>query len=75
MDEQRKMNEANTEEDFDAFLKGEKAKNRITDDMTLQDIFKQYYNKAHSIDIKQSNIVNSAMSSINSFSSRLEKRR
>jgi hypothetical protein len=43
--------------------------------MTLQDIFKQAYGKAKDIDIGPGKIVNSARSSLNSFSSRLEKRR
>ena len=47
----------------------------ISDDMNLQDIFKQYYAKAKSTDIKVKNPLNSAMSSLNSFSSRLDARR
>ena len=43
--------------------------------MTLQDIFKQAYGRAKDIDIGPGKIVNSARSSLNSFSSRLEKRR
>ena len=67
------MADAKKEEDFDKFLKGEKV--TITDDMTLQDIFKTYYSKAKEVDLKKAKVVNSALSSINSFSSKLEKRR
>ena len=59
------------EKDFDAFVSG---KAEITDDMTLQDIFKQFYSKAKESDIG-GNIKNSAMSSLNGFSSKLERRR
>ncbi len=41
--------------------------------MSLQDIFREYYGKAKDVDIKAQ--VNSAKTSINSFSSLLEKRR
>ena len=41
--------------------------------MTLQDLFKEYYSKAKSVDAKD--YVNSAKTSLNSFSSLLEKRR
>ena len=47
-------------------------KPKITDDMNLQDVFKQFYTKAKSVDLKKSNVVNSAMSSLNGFSSKLE---
>ena len=46
----------------------------ITDDMTLQDIFKNFYSKAKSVDVKKDS-VNSAMSSLNGFSAKLEARR
>jgi hypothetical protein len=68
-------NEARQEKNFEAFLKGEKVKDGISDDMNLQDVFKHYYSKAHSLDISKSKVVNSALSSINSLSSRLEQRR
>ena len=41
--------------------------------MTLQDLFKEYYNKAKTVETKD--YVNSAKKSLNSFSSILEKRR
>lgn len=41
--------------------------------MTLQDIFKEYYDKAKTVDPKE--YLNSAKVSLNSFSSVLEKRR
>ena len=64
------------EQAFEDFLDGKTPKKQgITDDMTLQDIFKQAYGRAKDIDIGPGKIVNSARSSLNSFSSRLEKRR
>lgn len=53
-------------------LSGKTSKKK-KDDMSLQDLFKEYYAKAKTVDHKQ--YVNSAKSSINSFSSLLEKRR
>lgn len=41
--------------------------------MSIQDLFKEYYSKAKTVDAKE--YVNSAKTSINSFSSLLEKRR
>ena len=52
-------------------LSGKTTKKR--DEMSLQDIFKEYYGKAKAVDTKE--YVNSAKSSLNSFSSLLEKRR
>jgi hypothetical protein len=75
LEKQREKNAQRSEEAFDAFLKGEKPKQGIDDDMTLQDIFKQYYKKAKTIDVKGTKVVNSALSSLNGFSSKLEKRR
>jgi hypothetical protein len=43
--------------------------------MSLQDIFKQFYGRAKDVDIGPGKVVNSAMSSLNSFSSRLDRRR
>jgi len=72
--EDRQKEDSRAEENFDKFLKGEKP-TTITDDMTLQDIFKTYYKKAKTVDIKKAKILNSAASSLGSLSSRLEKRR
>lgn len=60
------------EDDFDAFTSG-----KITDDMTLQDIFKSYYGKAKSVDVSaaKDKVSNSAMNSLGGFSQRLEERR
>lgn len=41
--------------------------------MSLQDLFKEYYTKVKTVEAKE--YVNSAKSSLNSFSSLLEKRR
>jgi hypothetical protein len=41
--------------------------------MNLQELFKDFYSKAKTVDTKE--YVNSAKSSLNSFSSLLEKRR
>jgi hypothetical protein len=73
-EQKRKASEAKSEEAFDEFIKSG-GRQGIRDDMSLQDIFKQYYNRAHSLDISNSKVVNSALSSINSLSSRLDKRR
>ena len=44
--------------------------------MNLQDIFKQFYSKAKTVDVKPSEgVFNSAKSSLTGFSARLEKRR
>ena len=51
-------------------LSGKKKK---TDEMNLQELFKEFYQKAKSIEPKE--YVNNAKSSLNSFSSLLEKRR
>ena len=53
-------------------LKGEGSKKK-RDDMNLQELFKDLYSQAKSVDA--TSYVNSAKSSINSFSSLLEKRR
>lgn len=70
-EEMRKQNDKKKEEDFEDLLSGKSKK--ITDDMTLQDIFKQFYSKAKTVEVK--NPVNSAMSSLGGFSQKLEKRR
>lgn len=48
-------------------------KKKSRDEMSLQDLFKDFYSKAKEADPKA--YVNSAKSSLNSFSSLLEKRR
>jgi hypothetical protein len=55
--------------DFDDLLSGKKKK----DDMNLQELFKDYYSKIKATESKD--YVNSAKSSLNSFSSILEKKR
>lgn len=57
---------------FEDLLNGKTPK-KSTDQMSLQELFKEFYQKAKTTDIKQS--VNSASSSLNSFSSLLERRR
>jgi hypothetical protein len=55
-------------------LKGEGgAKKKRTEDMSLQELFKTYYSKVKEQDPNE--YVNSAKSSLNSFSSLLERRR
>lgn len=61
--------EKKKQQDFEDLLRGEKRR----DEMSLQDLFKEYYQKAKTVDTKD--YVNSAKSSLNSFSSLLEKRR
>ena len=62
--------EKKKEQDFEDLLSGKKSREA---DMSLQDLFKEYYAKAKTIDTKE--YVNSAKTSLNSFSSILEKRR
>lgn len=52
-------------------LSGKQSK--LKEDMSLQDLFKEYYTKVKTVEAKE--YVNSAKSSLNSFSSLLEKRR
>jgi hypothetical protein len=52
-------------------LSGKAPKKR--DEMSLQDIFKEYYTKAKAVDTHE--YVNSAKTKLNSFSSLLEQRR
>lgn len=58
------------EQDFEDLLSGKKHRES---EKSLQDLFKEYYAKAKTIDTKD--YVNSAKTSLNSFSSILEKRR
>lgn len=64
--------EKQKEQDFDDLLSG-KTTQKKRDEMSLQDLFKEYYGKAKEISPK--GYVNSAKSSINSFSSKLEIKR
>ena len=61
--------EKRKQEEFEDMLGGKKKK----EDMNLQELFKTYYHKVKEQDPKE--YVNSAKSSLNSFSSLLEKRR
>lgn len=61
--------EKKKQEEFEDMLGGKKRK----EDMNLQELFKTYYQKVKEQDPKE--YVNSAKSSLNSFSSLLEKRR
>jgi hypothetical protein len=61
--------EKRKQEEFEDMLGGKKRK----EDMNLQELFKTYYHKVKEQDPKE--YVNSAKSSLNSFSSLLEKRR
>lgn len=56
-------------------MSGKAKKSMITDEMTLQDIFKSFYSKAKTVDVKNAGAVNSAMSSLNGFSAKLEAKR
>ena len=58
-------------QEFEDFLQGKKKKSR--DEMSLQDLFKDFYSKAKESDPKA--YVNSAKSSLNSFSGLLERKR
>ena len=71
-EEMRAKDQKKTEDAFDDFASG-----KITDDMNLQDIFKQYYGKAKKVDVSGAagGIKNSAMSSLGGFSQKLEERR
>ncbi len=57
-------------QDFDDLMSGKMKKDS---EKSLQDIFKEYYSTAKTINTKE--YINSAKSSINSFSSTLEKKR
>lgn len=61
--------EKRKQEEFEEMTGGKKRK----EDMNLQELFKTYYHKVKEQDPKE--YVNSAKSSLNSFSSLLEKRR
>lgn len=63
--------ERQKQQDFEDMLSGKQKKKK--DDMNLQELFKDYYSKVKTADPKE--YVNSAKSSLNSFSSLLEKRR
>ncbi len=65
--------EKKKQEEFEDMLKGEKSTKKRTEDMNLQELFKTYYSKVKEQDPKE--YVNSAKSSLNSFSSLLERRR
>ena len=58
------------QQEFEDLLSGKK---KSTDEMTLGDLFKEFYGKAKEVDT--SKYINSAKSSLNSLSSVLEKRR
>ena len=59
------------QQDFEDLLSGETKKRK--EDMNLQGLFKEYYSQIKTVEAKD--YVNSAKSSLNSFSSLLEKRR
>jgi len=61
--------EQSKKEDFDDLLSGKKR----TEDKTLQELFKEYYAKIKETETRD--YVNGAKSSLNSFSSILEKKR
>ena len=78
----REQQYAQKEQDFEDFLSGKKeAKKKgfeVNDDMSLQDIFKQFYSKAKTVkqkDQEGDGVFNSAKQSLTGFSARLEKRR
>lgn len=62
--------EEQKKQEFEDMLSGKKKKK---EEMNLQELFKEFYSKAKTVDTKE--YVNSAKSSLNSFSSLLEKRR
>ena len=72
IEQQRAKDYEQKEKAFEDFMSG---KQKINDDMNLQDVFKTFYQRAKNIDIKKDNVVNSAMSSLSGFSSKLEARR
>lgn len=73
----RVQSDKQKEQAFDDFISGKEPDKKplITDDMNLQDIFKTFYSKAKEVDVKSKNPINSALNSLNSFSSRLDARR
>ena len=74
--ERRKADSARQQADFDDFLAGKQPEKK-TEDMTLQELFVKYYNKAQTVDVKAKagDKLNSARSSLTGFSDMLEKRR
>jgi hypothetical protein len=70
IDQAKKMYDQSKEKDFEDLLSGKKQKEA---EKSLGDVFKEYYSKAKTINTQE--YINSAKSSINSFSSILEKRR
>ena len=71
----RDKSDKQKEQAFDDFISGKEPKPLVTDDMNLQDIFKSFYSKAKEVDVKSKNPINSALNSLNSFSSKLDARR
>lgn len=67
-DEDLKKLDEKKKQEFEDLLSGKSSKK--TDDMTLGELFKEFYGKAKQVDT--SKYVNSAKSSLNSFSSVLE---
>jgi len=76
MDDMREKDRAKKEKQFEAFMSGKTPEKEalISDDMSLQDIFKKLYGKTKEAGGKDG-VMNSAKSSLNSLGSRLEKRR
>jgi len=62
--------ERKKQEDFEDMLSG---KTKKRDEMNLQELFKDLYSQAKQVNTKE--YINSAKSSVNSFSSLLERRR
>lgn len=74
--ERRKADSARQQADFDDFLAGKKPQKK-TEDMTIQELFRTYYEKAQEVDVKgkAGDHLNSAMKSLNGFSAKLDARR
>lgn len=66
----KKLFEAKKEQAFEDLLSG---KTKAESEKSLQDLFREFYSKTKSVDAKE--YVNKAKTSLNSFSSILEKRR
>ena len=77
VEREKKEFEGKSEQQFQYFMDGKQTSQGITDDMNLQDIFKQYYGKLKRAETtaKANDTVNSAMSSLGGLGQKLEKRR
>ena len=73
-EEQKEAYKKQKEEEFEDLIGG-KAKRKSKNEMTLQDIFREQYSKVKEVKLNPKAYINSAMSSLNSQSGFLQRRR